>query len=526
MSLKKVVISTLLALSATAGVAGSGIAMSSCAANIENNEDNTFNSDDTGIIDASKYILDTITEKGYNIITGGIETYAKNLVLNVLKDYGFDFRDQSIKYLEKVLEQLEVIKYKLDNMDKKMDEYNAQYYINNLTQKLKKTELEYMGIVKDGLWTIAQHEQSGEYSEEQLETERKQYYKDVLEKMKVSEYEYFPNYVSDLADYILNPNPGDLTKNIFYYYGLTLGKYDKWTSQEYQNKRAYIAYLDTMLLTAVNVAKFDTYYRVQGKGEATVNTYKGYMDAMAAKVNKVNGVFQEELKRLDEIEKVRQEQKIITYLPTNTQYSTRLAALTYNPNDQTGELDSRQALMMANINVCRGGYMDEGYAYEPNRSIIDSVRNDYQVYVNSYGAKDYTLVKYLQDIGFYSKYQNLYDNAAGLYYGNTQAVDCGYLNHDTDLKTQYVDLNGNVQTKTVYQVCAYHSWIGTISRFEFRYCDDKYYLCFIKADQKYLDGNYRYNHFDTVGNSISNHLVYSVRHSWSTSLPVEVHDAW
>ncbi len=526
MSLKKVVISTLLALSATTGVAGSAIAMSSCAATNENDEDHKLLGDETGIIDASKYILDTITEKGYNIITGGIETYAKNFVLNVLKDYGFDFRNQSVKYLEKVLEQLEVIKFKLDNIDKKMDEYNAQYYINNLTQKLKKTELEYMGIVKDGLWTIAQHEQSGKYSEEDLEKERVQFYKDFLENMKVSEYEYFPNYVSDLAEYILHPNQGDKTKNIFYYYSLTLGKYDKWTTQEYKNKRAYIAYLDTMLLTAANVAKFDTYYRIQGKGQAAYNTYDGYMNTMAAKVNEVNKVFQDELKRLDEIEKVRKDNKIITYLPTNTQYSTRVATLTYNPNDSDYGGDSREALMMSNINTARGGYMDHGYAYEPNRNLLNSIKDDYSVYSSSYGKEGYNLLSYLKDIGFYANNSTLFDKSAGLFYGNTNAISEGYLDHDTNLKAQYIDLNGNVITKQMYGVATYHTWYGGVDRYEFRHCDDQYYIVFIKADQTYLDGTYHINYFDKLACTISKNLKYSTRANWNVDIPVQVHDSW
>ena len=527
---------TLLSLSS---IIGTTVGLSSCSsssndnnstignqtASLEYNSNSaTINANDE-IVDAAKYVLDKITSGGIDMITGGITAYAKTMALNILKDFGFDFRDASIKYLEKITEELKEIKFKLDNMDKKMDEYNAQSIINGLTTKLKKTEIEYMGIVKDGLWTIAQHEQSGNYTEQELESERLRYYKENLENMNVQGFDIFANYVTDLAQSILAPNSGDSSKDIFYYYSYTLGKYDKWTTQEYKNKRAYIAYLSTMLISAINVAKFDIYYRSLDKSEATKNTYKGYMDEMAKYSNLVFEKFQKELKRLDQINKVKEEEKKITYLPTNKQYSTRMATLTYNPNDKDGE-ESRQGLLIANLNVARGGFMDYGYAYEPDKSLICSVQSDFKTYQNSYGGEDYTLVDYLRDAGFYANNKNLFDTSAGLFYGDTTSNTYGLYGHDSSVYFNYINLNGDKINKKCYSVARYHTIIGTITKCEMRYEDSAYYLCFMNGDQTKLDGSYHNNYFDHVTQEVSANLFYRVRHSWNVDLDAGVRDCW
>ena len=247
MKLSKKINTAFINLLALTGVVGSTIGMTSCASKKDENtttdtstkmeynsaRDNIQESN-VEIIDAAKYVLDNVTSAGVDMITGGITAYAKTFTLNILKDFGFDLRDTNIKYLERITEELKEIKYKLENMDKKMDEYNAQAIINALSTKLKKTEIEYMGFVKDGFWTIAQHEQSGNYTESELEAERLRYYKENLENMNVQGFDIFPNYVTDLAQSILTPNQGDSSKDIFYYYSYTLGKYDKWTTQEYK----------------------------------------------------------------------------------------------------------------------------------------------------------------------------------------------------------------------------------------------------------------------------------------------------
>ena len=532
MKLSKKINTAFINLLALTGVVGTTIGMTSCASKKDDNtttdtstkmeynsaRDNIQESN-VEIIDAAKYVLDNVTSAGVDMITGGITAYAKTFTLNILKDFGFDLRDTNIKYLERITEELKEIKYKLENMDKKMDEYNAQAIINALSTKLKKTEIEYMGFVKDGFWTIAQHEQSGNYTESELEAERLRYYKENLENMNVQGFDIFANYVTDLAQSILTPNQGDSSKDIFYYYSYTLGKYDKWTTQEYKNKRAYIAYLSTMLLSAVNVAKFDIYYRSLDKSDATRNTYKGYMDEMAKNVNKVFEKFQTELKRLDAINKVKEEKNTITYLPTNKQYSTRMATLTYNPSDRQDN-ESRQGLLIANRTD--SGYRDYGYAYEPDKNLINSVTSDYKTFKNSYGGSNYTIVNYLKDAGFYANNQGLFDASSGLFYGDTSRNTCGTMDHDSEIYFNYINLNGDKIKKQCYGVAVYHNWIGIITRCEMRYHDTAYYLCFMNPEQTKLEGKYQDNYFDWVSSTISQNMFYSVYYESYTEIDAPV----
>ena len=472
------------------------------------------NDDQSWIVDASKMLLDKISSAGVDMIKGGIATYAKTFVINILNDYGFDFRDPTIRYLEKIEKEIQEIKYKVDSIDQKIEKYHAEDVLNNLQKKLSKTEIEYSGIVKNGLWTIAIDEASGSKGEKELEAERYQFYLDFLKDLKVDGFQCLANYVTDLAKTMTLPNTYEPENDIFYYYNLTLGQYDKWSVQSYKNRRSYIAYLDSILLTAANAAQFDTYYRVKDLGNPAKNTYKGYMDTMALEVNKANAMFQKELKRLDEYETLRKDKQTVIYLPNGKQYSSRLATLTYNHNDKVGD-ESRQALLKAVKGYGSRYYRESGFAYEPNKDIVNAIRNDFNAYAKNFGGKDYTLKDYLKNAGFYAKDENLFNNAAGMFYGDLSAEGCGYLNHDTKIYSTYINQKGESVRRQIYEVCIYHTWIGGLDHAELRYNCDDYFYCLMDPEQKYLDGQYDDNYFDRMTRTLSDALFYKDEYtSW------------
>lgn len=65
-------------------------------------------------VEIAKWVADIIMDKGAELITGGISTYGKTLVLNLLKECGLDLRDANTKSLERIEKQLEVLDNKLN----------------------------------------------------------------------------------------------------------------------------------------------------------------------------------------------------------------------------------------------------------------------------------------------------------------------------------------------------------------------------------------------------------------------------
>lgn len=520
MATTKFLTSSLLALCATFGVAlnankANNVTTKTNAEALTMAKEASLKKNNLGneVEDATMYIVNKIITDGPSLITGAVTTYAKNMVINILNDYGIDFRDASIKYLERIENSLAEIKEKLNAIEKKQDIYQAQTILNNGLYKMF-TEINF--TIKDkvygSLWELATLELEDKLSEEELEARRYEVYKALFK-----DYSFQANanglglestlvtYATQVAAAILTPNQADTSKDIFYYYDLTLGQNDKWVGQQIKNRRAYIAYCTNMLLATVNLAEFDMHYRYEEKPAARA-TYDKELETMAQYVNAVGTKFQAELKRLDELEKKMKEDHITTYLPTNVEYSTRMATLTYNLNDKEGD-QSRQSLLRAST-LCNN-YRDGGMAYHPDQNLIKNVVNDYKTYVGTYHLEDYTMNNYLKDAGFYANNEDLFDNAAGIFYGDLKVNGMGLFNHDTELTSAYYNNEGNYTTHPIYKVNCYHNWIGCINRVELVEKDFDYYLCFIDRDQTRLVGDFEIAYFDRETNIISRNLFYT-----------------
>lgn len=518
MATTKFLTSSLLALCATFGVAMNANKTNNAttktnaeALTITKEASLKKNNVGNEIEDATKYILDKIITDGPSLITGAVTTYAKNMVINILKDYGIDFRDASIKYLERIENSLEEIKEKLNAIEKKQDIYQAQSILNNGLYKMF-TEINF--TIKDkvygSLWELATLELEDKLSEEELEARRYEVYKALLKDYSLQANTLglentLVGYASTVADAILRPNQADPSKDIFYYYDLTLGQNDKWVGQQIKNRRAYIAYCTNMLLATVNLAEFDMHYRYEEKPAARA-TYDRELQTMADYVNAVGTKFQAELKRLDELEKKMKDDHITSYLPTNTEYSTRMATLTYNLNDREGD-QSRQSLLRAN--KLGSSYRDSGMAYHPDQNLINNVVNDYKTYVGTYHLEDYSINKYLKDAGFYANNEDLFDSAAGIFYGDLKVNSMGLFYHDTELTSAYYNKEGNYVSTPIYKVNCYHNWLGAVTRSELVEKNFDYYLCFIRSDQKRLVGNFQASYFDRLTTDISRSLFYT-----------------
>lgn len=438
-------------------------------------------------------IVESLISKGADLITGGIKTYAKTVVLNLLKECGFDFRDATTKTLEKIQNQLNAIEVKMDVMAKRQDQIHSEDVLGGILKTVNETNNNYGCFVSSGLGYLAELENDPNMKEETIEAARLSYYHNSVENLLISGLPV-ATFVSNLADYILLPNGADPAKNIFDYYENTLGVYDTWSILKIKNMRNFMAYIDSVLVSAANLAKFQTYYKTLGMDAATIKTQEAIINAMATKVNNVNALFKAQLDALKVLEEKR-DAGINIYMATNKEYSTRMATLTFDVNEKDGD-DSRQGLLMdyyCYSDGRRGNAYKFAMEYVPDQDFNGKLANDFKTYAGSFCTSDYTIKDYLKYAGFYAKNEELFDKSIGIYNANMYADGMGFLNDDYEYTATYFNEKGVYSRKAIWKVDSYHNWNCVVTRTEFSQRDDSYYLCFATpdGDQQKLDGTYQ-----------------------------------
>ncbi len=439
-------------------------------------------------IPAFSSILKNVATYGSKIITAAAGAGAKYIVTNILKDYGIDMRDPAIPYIEKLDVEVKQIKAKLDSISEDVDQYNAERSLDNLYSYVSFASADVMNQVKGGIWKLHALENDKTKDADFVEAQRKEYYQTALKDFTVKG-SNIADFVTHFAKTIVTPVESSPTNDVFHYYQLTNGQFDKWSTQSYKNRRSFIAYLDSLLLSSANLAIFDNHYRSLGASEAVKATNDMRFKTMVGAVNEANALFQTELKRLDEYETLRQQGELI-YLPTGQHYSAKMATYTFNHEDKENA-ELLKGVEHTNTTIFHKGRKDlQNYllTYQANHEMVQNVVNDYAKYAKAYGLKDYTINHYLKDIGFTAEKQDLFDKAEGLYYGELNLPHGGYLADDINVKAHYYDKLGNLQNKTQFFVEAHHGLFNHRTyKVDFR--DQDYYLCFVKADGT-LDGEY------------------------------------
>lgn len=439
-------------------------------------------------------LIDSLISKGGDLITGGITTYGKSIVLNLLKECGFDFRDATTKTLEKIQQQLSVIESKIDALAKREEQMHSETLLNPILRAIQSAQKDYtFAYVVGGLGALAELENDPTKSEEEIETARKVYFNDTVSKLMIDG-KPFASYVRDLADEIYMPNMADLSKDIFYYYSQTLGTYDTWSTLKIRNMRNFMAHIDTTLVTCANLAKFQIYYMTLDKDVATVKTYENIVNQMVDSVNAVNAKFKEAIEALKPLEEKR-DAGINIYLPTNKEYARRMATLTFDLNDKVGD-DSRNSLYIDYYTYSDGSYGDNDRSvlqFVPDQNFVSSVASDYRTYASAFYNEGYTIKDYLRSAGFYANNEELFNKSLGLYNANSYSDGQGFMNEDYEITATYYNDDGNYTRKPVYKIDSYHDWLQRVTRTVLQNKDENnYYLCFAtpNGDKLSLDGNY------------------------------------
>ncbi len=446
------------------------------------------------IDDATQQIIDALISKGGDLITGGITTYGKTVVINLLKECGIDFRDATAKTLDKIQEQLGAIQEKITALAEQENQHHSEEILNPVLKLVKKGSHYSTYFVVNGLCDLVELETDSTLTEDQVEAARKQYYTDAISKLFIDG-KPFADFVTEIAEAVLTPNGADLSKDIFYYYDETLGVYDTWSTLKIQNIQNFAAYIDSVLVSCANIAKFQMYYYTQDMGDIAKKSYAKMIDTMATSINAVNEKFKKTLDSLQPLIEKR-DKGIVTYMKSGKDYSRRMATLTYDINDKVGDNDSRQGLIKdfhQYEDGRRGNLLRYALQYVPDTTFVAQVAADFKTYSQAFYTPDYTLIDYLKYAGFYAVNQDLFDKSLGLYNANMYADGYGWYGEDYDYCGTYYDTHGDYKRKVNYRVASYHNWNGNPVRTRLDNVDaGNYYLCFAtpSGDKQVLDGKY------------------------------------
>ncbi len=472
-----------------------------------------------------------IISKGSEAITGGISVYAKTIVLNILKDCGLDLRDVTTKSLEAIREQMDIVQTKINAIAAKQELYHDQQILNNVLNEFNSSKNKYYRFFTNGMGYLGELEADESVSEEEAEYARHKFYVDNIEALTFDG-SPFATYVQELASKVLQPNAADPNKDIFYYYDNTIASTDKWDIQYYKNIRNFMSFIDSSLVIYSDIAKFQIYYKALNAGEAARRSYAGQIDDMAAAVNAVNVQFQNKLKSLEYIKLAWENRGVQRYIPTGKYYSTRMATLTYNPEDYV-YADSRQALILGYKND-KGthGLLQECYTYHPNQDIIRAVANDFKEYAGDYYTSGYTINDYLKYAGFWAVNDDLFNKAVGLFNGDFYVDQHGFMNHDIDYSTSWYDQHGNYVRKNVYEVDSYYTWYGALKRTVLRRPEAEYYyfLCFgvLDGNWLHLDGQYSKTYMCDANFTVFEQLYFHPKYMdlYQKVGPITYHNCW
>ncbi len=485
------------------------------------------------IDDATQQIIDALISKGSDLITGGITTYAKTVVINLLKECGIDFRDATAKTLEQIQQQLVAVQEKITALAEQENQHHSETILNPVLDMVKKGANYSDYFIIHGLCDLVKLEYDTSLTEEEVEAARKQYYTDAISKL-VIDGKPFADFVTELANKVLQPNGADASKDIFYYYDETLGVYDTWSTLKIQNTQNFAAYIDSVLVSCANLAKFQMYYYTQGMGDIAKNSYASMIDRMAKSVNAVNEKFKNSLGTLKPLEEKR-DKGIVTYMKSGKDYSRRMATLTYDINDRVGDNDSRQALIRDFHEYTDGGRGDLdrfAFQYVPDTAFVAQIAEDFRTYSQAFYTPNYTLIDYLKYAGFYAVNQDLFDKSLGLYNANMYTDGYGWYGEDYDYCGTYYDIHGQYQRKVNYRVASYHNWIGNVSRTTLENCDaGNYYLCFATpaGDKQKLDGEYKTVYMKDVMHTVQKAAFFDEYYHDVSSINKEgwyLHDCW
>ncbi len=502
------------------------------------------------------YFADALKLSGKTLISSTISSFVSSGVSSLLTDLGFDMRSIEQKKLDKIDEELQDLQNSVTQgfqnvMRKQVQIYN-ETVMDELLSKFDEVQDPVIVLMRT-LNDIAEKEASGQYTDEELEQQRLTFAKN-CDSLKFSTLSSNTAWYSArmLATSVMSPSKSNSSITLWSLYEDTFGALESWDYMTVKPRTEFICYLAFLVNGLAQLSKIAADYELSllPEGDSNRLTITGGVNTMALEVNKMNELFQEELLKLEEIQKRHDEEHIITHRDRSTDsegnivitegmsLSTRILPINNGNSDYNYAAynhDEGASFIKDGSGVGAGGCYHH-YIYTLSCAKIyelyETLFDEYRKYAKSLGYSnytDFTMKDYLATIGFTCRdsEKDYFTKSEGFYIGTVDITG------STDSTTSYNSLVTAFESfKTQSLDMVQHS-IVQISRSWWNPSNPEYtkkinlghwYLCFLQPDQETLAGEITTTEISlsSTGTSTITNLHFKGTATWSKDMGTEV----
>ena len=423
-----------------------------------------------------------------DIVSGTINSYevewGRKICSTILSSFGIDIleNDPVADQLKEINSKLSDIEAKLAMIDSKIDHSEGTRILDTFMGKANKIETSLSPIMA-AYATLVDEEQKSD--DPKLLKAAENFYTNYVANLKYGN--SFSEKVIELADAIVSPS-SDSEWNLMRCFDVAVCDSAKltWDSMRIKPKEDFSQYLSILLFHSIVIAKFEISYKLAHETDTQSQAFWKQAEKDMEKATKP--AFEKLKSFLEDVEENSrkiEEDDIITHIPTDTQVSTHLAALSFDPSLGRNVLSYHDTYRA--YPACGG--METGYERKNlhvKDSLIDAVSNEYQDYVAAYQKKDYSLFDYLREIGFTSNKKM--EDTIGIYHKFQNRHEGGFFTDEYDYyEVHYIGKEGKKETTPIgtvidkcFQSLKYEKGEGY----------SKYFLTFLQPKAEKVFGDY------------------------------------
>lgn len=510
--------------------------------------------DTSGVWD---YLIDALKLSGKTLISTTISSLVQSGISSLLTELGYDTRSieqQKLDQIDAKLTELQnTVKEGFQNVLRKQVQIRNEEAMNRLLDKVAEVKDPTM-VLLNTLNDLAKKELSGAYSDEDLQRQRLTFAKD-CDSLRFNTLSANTVWYSTslFASAILSPYPANSSLGLWDLYEDTFGALETWDYMTVQPRTEFICYLAFLVNGLAQLSKIAADYRLSllPEGDSNRLTITNGIKNMADDVNVLNEKFQDELKKLDEIQEAHDNKHIITHRDRNVDsqgnlvitdgvsLSTRLMPVNVGNSDYnyiTYDHDEGATFIKDGSGIGQGGhYSHFVYALtcKDQFMMYEMIYDEYRAYAASIGYAgkytEFTIKDYLATVGFTCREseKEYFNKTEGFYVHTLKTEKSTDLSNSSislttvlyDFKTQFISM------WDFSSVLIYRKWSDPGNpKYTRYYSMGHWYLCFLDPDQKTLLGD-----ITTVEYAISSaqtikmsDVLWKGRKSWSKDMGTKV----
>ncbi len=468
------------------------------------------------------WISQSILDKGTDFLKSGISSLATYAFKAACAEMGIDVRDATTKKIDQIINQLTEMKEQIDqgfrDLTKKTQQVRDQTVMQGVLDKLEDVRSPILGELKT-LEDIARKEQDPDYDKDSLEKQKIKFiteFKDKLNFYTLSNQVWHTTEL--LANSLARPNGIKPSQSLMDLYDNTLGANDIWDYQSYAPRMQFIQECSFLVNSLAILGKLECAYQISlcDEDDSNIEGIKQNVSDMCKAVNNVNGVFQKELQKLNDIKTRHDDTDKPTmshlkrtfdddgFVHISTDFTTSAYLATISVDDVIFKNTSTE--------FYNDNYSHEFKTFTANDDLYQVIYNDYTTYITSYEVEEgYNLKYYLRDLGFRipTSRQKDFDEAIGIYKDiQVDQISRGvFRGRDFYASYRYYDWNGKLSANNFSRV-GLSFWNNYDGDDVYQDNVNKKLLAFIDEDNQRLYGHMTWTIADRSGSSSSDVLSH------------------